>query len=472
MAEEQQQSQAQAAASQAANALVKKVAQQALRKVGAAFGLPGLIVSEIVGRFGKYLLMAAAAAIALILIIFLIIIVSIITLITGGEEATQPSTPAGICSTIPTTMTSAHIQRINDNEDIYRSAAAAANIPWEMLAAIHYEEHNNSRVTPSTLADDGVYQIVSKAYPYPPGHVLTDPEFLQQSLDAAHFIQNKATSGPVGRPLRADMNPGNPDDAQSIKDAFWGYNGRADYMRDIAASLGYDPVTEGYEGSFYVMNNWDAARVGMTIRFIDPDTGQLVVRTVSRDGAWKIFIGLRNATYDDAGKITQLNDICVIDGTTPTGCPMTGTITTPYGFNIADYISLGWHYGIDIWDGPVSAQIRSTITGTARTRTTLDGGFEVVVENARFAVYFLHLFSTGRVEGPVTVGQVIGLEDTSGLVTGEHLHYTIYKDGVRVNPTEYMPVSLNYTQPAGNDFTGISKPPASEGGWGTCNALP
>lgn len=424
--------------------------------------IAGAAVGAIVGKFGKYLAIAAATGIVLIIIIFLVIIFAVIALISGGgaEGDTPPPTRTEICSNIETTMTALHIQRINDNEDVYRAASAAADIPWEMLAAIHYEETNNDASAPNMYQFD----------PPPPGVNVND--FAAASAHAANFIQNKADNGPVGRPLRADMNPANPEDAQSIKDAFWGYNGRADYMRDIAESLGYDPVTEGYEGSFYVMNNWDGSRVGMTIKYTDPDTGELIVRSVVRDGAWKIFIVLRNATYDDAGKIVKLNDICTItgDGSVPTGCPMTGTITSPYGFNNVDYVNLGWHYGVDIADGPGHTEIHSTITGTARTTTTLPGGFQVIVENDRFAVYFLHLLSTDRVEGPVTVGQVIALEDASGTgITGEHIHYAIYRDGVRVNPYDYMPVSLNYEHPADNDFTGVSKP---SGGWGTCNALP
>jgi len=477
--EEKQRSTTESAAGQGARFFVKNMVRQGLSKAGSAIGsvagplgtVAGYIAGELVARFGKYLLIAAAVVVILFFIFFLIIFVSIIALITGGSTDTQPTAPTEICSTVPGTIAASNIQNINENIAIYRIAATEAGIPWEVLAAIHYEETNNSRITPSSNRGDGVYQIVSKDYPYPAGIRLTDGAFSIESFDAAIFIQNKASNGPVGRPLRTDMNPGNPADAQSIKDAFWGYNGRAGYMRDIAESLGFDPVTEGYEGSFYVMNNWDEARVGMTIKFVDPATGELIIRSVVRDGAWKIFIALRNATYDSDGKITQINDICVIvgDGKSPIGCPMIGGITTPFGFNISDYISLGWHYGVDIALGPVPADIRTTITGTAKIVESNAGGFTVVVENERFAVHFLHLSATGRVAGPVTVGQVIGQEDTSGLVTGQHVHYAIYKDGIRVNPMDFMPVSLNFTQPDGNDFTGISLP---SGGWGTCDALP
>lgn len=161
------------------------------------------------------------------------------------------------------------------------------------------------------------------------------------------------------------------------------------------------------------------------------------------------------------------------DGSTPSGCPMTGTITTPFGFNIPDYVSDAWHVGVDIGDGSdTDTPIHSTITGEAILAGDSDelGGYQVVVENENYSVKFLHVEKEGRAEGPVTIGDVVATEGNTGTASvGEHLHYTIYKGGVAVNSTDYMPVTLNYTQPEGDDFAETSVP---EKGWGTCDALP
>ena len=363
-----------------------------------------------------------------------------------------------------------------------------------MLAAVHYEEHTNSRVTPEDNSDtetnetgDGVYQIVGAGYPYPALHILTDAEFLEQSIDAANFIQRKAstsTTPGLAEPLRQNMDPADAQDQANIKDAFWGYNGRAPYMMDIADELGFNPATEGYEGSYYVMNNWDEARVGMERRWIDKN-GDLQIRRMTRDGAWKIFILLRNASYGEDGKLVRINEGCGDlpgsgggDGSAPTGCPVIGRISTPMGINIPGYD--GPHRGVDIAVGN-DTPVQSTISGTAEifpADGTMDpngGGYMVNVKNANYTVKFAHLMPTGRVSGDVKIGDVMGQSDDSGASTGPHLHYGIYNNNdinTPLNPMDYMPVTLNYTQPANNDFSTYTGPNVAGGNWGSCNALP
>lgn len=158
----------------------------------------------------------------------------------------------------------------------------------------------------------------------------------------------------------------------------------------------------------------------------------------------------------------------------PRGCPMSGTITTPYGRNIITYSYYPDHYAVDIGDGPgTNSLVYNTLDGTA-VSSTGNGIIPdqiVTVTAGEFSVVFHHLKEgTLITDGPVSVGDVIGNEDTTGNVDGEHLHYVVYRNGILQNPIDYMPATIYFTQPADNDFTGVPLP--SEGKWGDCGTLP
>ncbi len=158
----------------------------------------------------------------------------------------------------------------------------------------------------------------------------------------------------------------------------------------------------------------------------------------------------------------------------PRGCPMSGTITTPYGRNIITYSYYPDHYAVDIGDGPgTNSPVYNTLDGTAvsSTGSGIIPDQIVTVTAGEFSVVFHHLKEgTLITDGPVSVGDVIGNEDTTGNVDGEHLHYVVYRNGILQNPIDYMPATIYFTQPADNDFTGVPLP--SEGKWGDCGTLP
>ncbi len=163
----------------------------------------------------------------------------------------------------------------------------------------------------------------------------------------------------------------------------------------------------------------------------------------------------------------------------PTGCPMDGDITTPYGSNIPGYVVVDGkildHDGVDLGNhkkdnAPVYATISGILT-YANYNSQNNGELtqRIIISNGIYQVEYFHLSENGKApEGPVVIGQKIGNEDETGYTAGEHLHYEIRVNGNRVNPTEFMSASLNYTQPAANDFTGFEDLDP----WGTCNTLP
>ena len=110
----------------------------------------------------------------------------------------------------------------------------------------------------------------------------------------------------------------------------------------------------------------------------------------------------------------------------------------PYGLN--------GHNGIDIIPTPGETWfIRAAADGQVLYRLTLsDLGnmIQLVHENNMMTVYG-HLFSYEEVVQPtvsVKRGDILGIMGATGWVTGPHLHFGVLKDGVHVNPRDYLEV--------------------------------
>lgn len=206
---------------------------------------------------------------------------ALVNLVTGTVTGNTPTAPTsssnGSCCTqitLPTSPAASNLdyagrpildqgqlQAIAQYAPTYKQAATEANIPWQMLAAIHYREDSLQLVNPSN--GYGIYQITnaSKFHPNDPSLYaagpITSQQFLQESIDAANFVQSSAVPDnyTVDQTLTANTNNTN-----IIKDTFFSYNGRADAYINQAAQNGFNPNTQGYEGSSYVMNKADEKR--------------------------------------------------------------------------------------------------------------------------------------------------------------------------------------------------------------------
>lgn len=117
--------------------------------------------------------------------------------------------------------------------------------------------------------------------------------------------------------------------------------------------------------------------------------------------------------------------------------PVSGRITS--GFGGRQHPILGYfrfHRGIDIgaaWGAPVIAAADGRVTGAGWS-----GGYGRQVRLAHgggLSTAYSHL--SGIVAQPGSIirqGQLIGYVGSSGLSTGPHLHYEVFKDGRPVNP--------------------------------------
>ena len=80
-------------------------------------------------------------------------------------------------------------------------------------------------------------------------------------------------------------------------------------------------------------------------------------------------------------------------------------------------------------------------------KTEFHNGLDIAMEyetNDGFRVQYAHLQKTLVKEGEkVRQGQAVAKSGNTGLSTGPHLHYSLWKDGILLDPMEY--VDLPYT---------------------------
>lgn len=140
-------------------------------------------------------------------------------------------------------LTGSQLERLKNNMQFYKNAAAKYNMPWQVLAAIHYREYSLIKAGPNN--GNGPYQIWGRRYKCGP---YSDLEFQNATNDAAAFVRSKVGS--------IDLYNDN-----NVKLAFFRYNGVAQVYIQQAIKLGFDNVQAKLgEGSPYVMNRFDAKR--------------------------------------------------------------------------------------------------------------------------------------------------------------------------------------------------------------------
>jgi hypothetical protein len=368
---------------------------------------------------------------------------------TPGLGCTSATTVVGTsCSTIKDNLqgmtAEQFVAKINANMAAYKQISACANVPWQMMAAIHLRETGldpNYRGAGLGGAE-GPWQIDPTGSSW--GTV--DPyDFVAAGCAVAKIeLQQKAQSGPVGRPLTADMDPDNHDNEVSIKDAFFAYNGRGGYQINVGKGC-----TENFDGhsdwnfdcSAYVMNNWDANHIGMCIGTAGDPVCQ------DQDGTWKVYYKLVHSTYSSDGKLLVYGGQCVlttgvVNGLAIPTAPNTA-ITSPF------WVAQGgglFHIGIDIAN-PEGQPVFAIANGDIINSGWDDLGGYYVLEhvpanvagnsNERW-VYYGHLDSSGfpAPGSQVKAGQQIGRTGPhmvnhngqlvqNGDQTGPHLHFDI-----------------------------------------------
>lgn len=236
----------------------------------------------------------------LIYVCAVILAVTSVTAIFMAQGRPDPATAAS-CGDVYDPIPSVITNNINRNKAIYQQVAHERGVPWEVLAAMHYRESNNSRVNPGN--DQGIYQLYS-IYTTNAGYQalarnsngkdVSDSNFLEQTRFAADFIQGKAQSFGTSlvSPRRLTTNETN---ISLIKNTFFSYNGRAYAYANQAATYGFDSNAQPYEGSPYVMNKFDCQRSSMGI--ITCDGCSAINSRDTRFGAFTLYARLKGDDF-------------------------------------------------------------------------------------------------------------------------------------------------------------------------------
>ena len=126
------------------------------------------------------------------------------------------------------------------------------------------------------------------------------------------------------------------------------------------------------------------------------------------------------------------------------GWPVPGyyTVGSPYGMRIHPiYRTNRMHNGIDV-SAPGGTPIVASNAGVIDTRTYASGygNYIIIDHGGGHASLYAHMssFASKGVGSTVVKGETIGYVGTTGLSTGNHLHFEIIINGSRVNPESYL----------------------------------
>jgi murein DD-endopeptidase MepM/ murein hydrolase activator NlpD len=121
--------------------------------------------------------------------------------------------------------------------------------------------------------------------------------------------------------------------------------------------------------------------------------------------------------------------------------PCSGYITSNYGYRIAPFAgSRQFHSGLDI-GSPMGSPVKAAMAGRVTQVGYNDsfGNFVMISHHSGYQTFYGHMSVVRTKAGAfVGTGERIGDIGSTGLSTGPHLHFTVYKNGVTVNPRSLM----------------------------------
>jgi murein DD-endopeptidase MepM/ murein hydrolase activator NlpD len=117
--------------------------------------------------------------------------------------------------------------------------------------------------------------------------------------------------------------------------------------------------------------------------------------------------------------------------------PVRGYITSPYGYRPSPFTrERQFHTGLDI-GAPQGTPIRAGMAGRVSSvgYDGVSGNYVVITHHSGYRTLYAHLSVVRTKTGAyVRASEIIGDVGSTGLSTGPHLHFTVYKNGVTVNP--------------------------------------
>lgn len=117
-------------------------------------------------------------------------------------------------------------------------------------------------------------------------------------------------------------------------------------------------------------------------------------------------------------------------------------ISSSYGYRADPFTGTStFHTGVDL-AVPRGTPVKAAMSGIVSVAgySNVYGNYVIINHGNGYQTLYAHFMSPA----PVKVGQstaqggVIGYVGSTGYSTGNHLHFTVYKNGVRINPTEIL----------------------------------
>ena len=126
---------------------------------------------------------------------------------------------------------------------------------------------------------------------------------------------------------------------------------------------------------------------------------------------------------------------------TPIGWPVVGTISSSYGYrNHPVFEERKFHTGVDI-SVPSGSAVKATADGIVSfAGWTENSGIVVVAEHGHgFSTAYAHnRKALVRVGQRIARGEVIALSGSTGVSTGPHVHYEIWRNGRHTDPAGFL----------------------------------
>lgn len=197
-----------------------------------------------------------------------------------------------------------------------------------------------------------------------------------------------------------------------------------------------------------LLNNLE--RPGTTTAFCNSFNGSTIERRVqmmtkTKSPGWKtarylllvpLLASITMAFSGHSGNSIQVPDI------SPIKTGVSFKVTSGYGERIHPITKVkAFHYGIDFAapkGTPVVATASGVVTRVVFLEKTYGKLIEIDHQNSYITRYAQLSDYVVKVGDQVKEGDVIGYVGQSGLATGPHLHYEVFKNGKNVNPQDYL----------------------------------
>ncbi|MDR3146849.1 MAG: M23 family metallopeptidase [Treponema sp.] len=210
--------------------------------------------------------------------------------------------------------------------------------------------------------------------------------------------------------------------------------------------------------SYNAIRNTRLLQIGQVLKIPNQDG---ILHTVARGDTLSALAETYQTTPDDIKTVNELFSDRIREGSTlfiPGArmdwvnlqeingdlfiWPVSGRLTSAYGYRIDPFQSgvRQFHTGIDI--GVISGTpIKAAMSGRVIVAGWSDvyGNYVVVSHHSGYRTLYAHM-SLIRVKNGeyVSTGQRVGDVGSTGRSTAPHLHFTVYKNGVTVNPRSLM----------------------------------